>query len=367
MIAAGGTAAVSALYLVQLGLPLWAAAVALAALVTTVLGLLWWRRRGTRAGRALAVALVPVSLLTWALTDNITGLAVVAVAVCAIVVEFGTRPGLIVSGLMLAALIAVYLASGQPIADVVANAVVTASLILLGLLAAQIVATLDRARRLAESAARAKQDEALAELDRALSVERMEQARALHDDLGQQLTLIGMGLELAQRMRRTDPDAAWDEVATVRSAAGEALHDLRVLVRALSPLTPQETAEIDLNAALEQLAAAFTGTGLRVTLERGRDDAAQGSVDSLAYRIIQESLTNVVRHAHAQHVTIQVSTGDEIHVRVVDDGERTAPHEPGFGLRQLRARVEAVGGTFRAASRDVGFEVNARYPAPEAR
>lgn len=73
------------------------------------------------------------------------------------------------------------------------------------------------------------------------------------------------------------------------------------------------------------------------------------------------------RHAHAQHVTIQVSTGNEIHVRVVDDGERTAPHEPGFGLRQLRARVEAAGGTFRAASGEVGFEVSARYPAPEAR
>ncbi|NLT31057.1 MAG: hypothetical protein GXX86_11500 [Propionibacterium sp.] len=359
---AGGTALLGALYLFDLGLTGRAAALTVAALVTTAIGFVWWRRRGSRTGRWAAALLAPTSFATWVLTDNATGIPLVGVAVCAIVLEFGLRVGLVVCAGLFVVLTVIFWTMPTPLGGVIANLVLSAMFIVLGLLAAQVMARLEQARRLAEESARSRRDEALAELDRALAAERMEHARTLHDDLGQRLTLIGMGLDLAGRLRHRDPDAAWAEVEQTRAAASEALAELRTLVRALSPLTAEEAAEVDLAAALERLAGTFTGTGLDVSLVR-TGASSDERLDPLAYRIIQESLTNVVRHSDARRVTVTVDAGDEQVVRVGDDGTLGADSAAGFGLRNLRARVEAAGGTFRAGREASGFVVEARFPA----
>lgn len=356
-------ALLGAWYLLDLGLVTQAALLVLAALATTVVALVWWRRRGTTTGRWAAGLLLPAGFASWFLADNLSGLPLVGIAVCALVLEFGIAIGAAAAAALVGAVGFVYAIHGvEPLGGVVANMVMMSVLVALGLLASQVVASLEEARDLAEAAARSRRDEALAEMDRALASERMEHARTLHDDLGQRLTLIGMGLDLALRQRASDPDGAWAEVGRSRAEAANALTALRTLVRALSPLTAQEAAEVDLDAALDRLAGAFSGTGLAVDLVRERGAAAP-RLDSLAYRIIQEGLTNVVRHSDARHVTITLATLDDRRVLVADDGGTSGRLEPGFGLRHLRARVEAVGGTLDAAPGASGFVLDARYPA----
>ncbi|MGJ3508858.1 sensor histidine kinase [Enemella sp. A6] len=359
---AGVTALLGAVYHADRGRDGPAIVLAIAALVTTAASFGWFRGRGTTTGKWLAVGLLPASYLTWLLADNTTGVPLMVVAVCALVVEFGTRAGVLAGVALMISQAGLYAVMNQPQGGRLENWILTAAMVGLGLLAAQVVARLERARLLAEEAARSRRDEAMAELDRALAADRMEHARALHDDLGQRLTLIGMGLDLAGRIRQQDPDAAWAEVERTREAASEALAELRTMVRALSPLTTDEAVEVDLDAALTRLAGAFTGTGLEVSLVRGETSSDQG-LDPLAYRIIQESLTNVVRHSDAGRVTVAIESGDEQIVRVSDDGTHSADGEPGFGLRNLRARVESVGGTFTAGREDHGFVVSARFPA----
>lgn len=364
LLVVSGVAALSgAVYLDAVGLRGQAALLTVAAVVATALAMVWWLHRGTRPGRSAALALAPTAYLTWLLTDNITGFPLVAVAVGAVVLEFGTRGGLIMGGGLLAATAALYLTPPVPASDVlVANLVLLAVLVALGLLVAALVAQLERARTLADQAVRARRVEALAELDRALATERMDQARALHDDLGQRLTLIGMALDLAMRRRATSPEAAWDDVDQARTTAADALSELRTLVRALSPLTADDAAQDDLDSALERLAGVFTGTGLSVTLVRSPSTDATAQLDPLAYRIIQEGLTNVVRHSDARHVKVVLDAGPEHVVRVIDDGTGRTRAPSGFGLRNLQARVEAVGGTFHAEATAEGFVLAARYP-----
>lgn len=358
------SALLGALSLVERGLGSRAAVVTLAALLAAGIACAWWLTRGTRAARIAAVALVPVALAAWVLVDNVTGVPLAGAAMCAVVLEFGLGAGIATGLGVVAVMVGLYTSGQPPVGGIVTNLVLTIGMIVLGLLGSALVAQLEQARELAEQAARSRRDEALAELDRTLAADRMEHARTLHDELGQRLTVIGMGLELVVRLRERDPDGAWAEVERSRDAAAEALAELRTLVRALSPLTAEEASRVDLDAALERLAGAFAGTGLDVHLTRTTSPGRGRSLDPLAYRIIQEGLTNVVRHSDARHVQVTLASCDEQVVRVADDGSRAPAFEAGFGLRHLRARVEAAGGTLHAGAGDSGFVLDARYPVP---
>ena len=333
------------------GAPSRAVALAACATAAGIIALWWWRTRHAPLGTPAAALLVGTGITSWVLADNISGLPLLGIALGAAVLQFGLAVGMAVGVLLVGILTAVYAATAAiPLGGVLPNIVMTALLVVLAALAAQVVARLEEARDLAEASARSRRDEALATLDRALAAERVEHARALHDDLGQRLTIIGVGLDVALR-GRADPD--------------EALASLRTLVRALSPLTPREAAGIDLDAALDRLAGAFAGTGLDVELVRAPGTPDE-HLDPLAYRIIQEGLTNVVRHSDARTVTITLDARDGRLVRVADDGAAAGRLEPGFGLTHLRARVEAAGGTLRAGPAASGFVLEAHYPAVAA-
>lgn len=193
-----------------------------------------------------------------------------------------------------------------------------------------------------------------------LAEERARSARELHDGLGHRLTLIAMSLEYADRVRATKPDHAWAEVASAASSARAALEEMRVWVRALNP--PRVAG----NGAetFEQIADAFRGTGLSVNVKHlGQLDPWPDEVCLFATRLVQEGLTNVLRHARARSVHIDVRQSEQrIRIGIRDDGRGWSGRE-GFGLRSLRERAEVLGGTLApAAAAGGGFELVATLP-----
>ncbi|MGO1179314.1 sensor histidine kinase, partial [Cellulosimicrobium funkei] len=235
----------------------------------------------------------------------------------------------------------------------------------------------DRSARLA--AAREAERLARAERERtAVADERLRIAREVHDVLAHSLSAItvqaGVGLHLLDR----DPEQARGALTAIRAASTEALDEVRAVLGVVrgdagddgAPLAPTW----DL-AALPRLVRQAEGGGLAVTLDV--DPAAAGLPDRLAgvvYRVVQESLTNVRRHAHGAtradvRVAVRPAPHGAVTVTVTDDGAAPgAEPEPGYGLRGMRERVESVGGSLAAgpvpSPSGRGFRVRAVFPWP---
>ncbi|MDO5504414.1 MAG: histidine kinase [Actinomycetia bacterium] len=219
-------------------------------------------------------------------------------------------------------------------------------------------------------------DEALAELERThtalaasvetekdlvLAQERTRAAGELHDGLGHRLTAIRLGLDYADRVFDDDPVAARAEVRTARDATLEALQEMRVWVRALSPGTHPEVGDA---AAFEAIADTFRGTGLVVRVVTEGIDGLLSPEESLfAHRLIQEGLTNAVRHGRATEVDILVQRDvAELRISLRDNGSGADAVDEGFGLRSLRDRAAGLGGSVDAGSVDSGFALEAVLP-----
>ncbi|MGO1974366.1 MAG: sensor histidine kinase [Propionibacteriaceae bacterium] len=211
--------------------------------------------------------------------------------------------------------------------------------------------------------------EASSERIRELSLvqERGRTASELHDGLGHRLTAIAMGLRLAERTRVRDPDAAWREVEHTRELCAEALQDLRRWVRALGRFQPGGHRGV---AAVRSLADSFDGTTLEVDVQvSGAERPLADEHEVVLYRIVQESLTNVVRHSSGTRVLIQLEHGAEnLHVCVHDDGAGAeVPGSAGYGLAALADRLREVSGTLTAGpDPDGGFRVSATLPLRDA-
>jgi signal transduction histidine kinase len=103
--------------------------------------------------------------------------------------------------------------------------------------------------------------------------------------------------------------------------------------------------------------------GLDVDVRRSGSSPLPPDVDAAAYAIVQESLTNVLRHASARNIVVEIDEADELRVLVTDDGRGGTVHDEGMGLPGMRERVEALGGSFTARPRaEGGFEVRAVIP-----
>jgi len=184
-----------------------------------------------------------------------------------------------------------------------------------------------------------------------LEQERRHIARELHDELGQDLTALDMGLE---RLRRVCPEpSALAKVDDLRAIADRTLG---VVERVVGRLRPALLDELGLDAALRRLASDFQRqSGLEVRLELD-DDLAPDPEQALAlYRVLQESLTNAARHAHCPWVAVRLwreSGGALLEVR--DEGQGMDPvlcqAADGFGLLGMRERVESLGGRFAVDS-----------------
>jgi two-component system sensor histidine kinase UhpB len=194
----------------------------------------------------------------------------------------------------------------------------------------------------------------------AQEAERIGIARDLHDEVGQLLTAVLLQLDAIE----TAP-AQRVELAEAKQAVRRALDEVR---RISSELRPEMLEDLGLVSALTELSTTFAKvSGLRVERQFDQSLPKLGTDTELAvYRIAQESLTNVTRHAEASRVTITLDRGgDNVILRVVDDGRgfTGAPEEHG-GLRSMRERALLVGGALAIKPGDQGgVEVRLEVPA----
>nr|WP_255672446.1 sensor histidine kinase [Glycomyces amatae] len=214
---------------------------------------------------------------------------------------------------------------------------------------------------------RAETAVALAETQRrSVAEERLRIARELHDAVGHHLSLINVQTAAALRRLRRDPGFATHETLQVIADTSRlSLRELRALVGVLRD--PGEDAPTGPGPSLDQLSSlvdAARESGLEVDLRVDGRAELPATVDAAAFRVVQESLTNVLRHAKAKRVQVKVVTGTStLAVSVVDDGVAKGAKAPGNGLMGMRERAEGLGGTFYAGPLDDGgFTVEATWP-----
>ncbi|MEU7277621.1 sensor histidine kinase [Streptomyces sp. NPDC045431] len=226
-------------------------------------------------------------------------------------------------------------------------------------------AFVDAIRERAERAERTREEEAR----RRVAEERLRIARDLHDVVAHHIALVNVQAGVAAHVMDKRPDQAKEALAHVREASRSALDELRATVGLLrqsgDPEAPTEPAPG--LAVLDELLATFRHAGLPVQLARtDQGTPLPAAVDLAAYRIIQEALTNVQKHAgpDARAEVSVVRVGRTLEVTVLDDGVPTATQESGgHGLLGMRERATALGGTLTAAPRyGGGFRVHAILP-----
>ncbi|WP_436842971.1 sensor histidine kinase [Streptomyces collinus] len=222
-------------------------------------------------------------------------------------------------------------------------------------------------RERAERAERTREEEAR----RRVAEERLRIARDLHDVVAHHIALVNVQAGVAAHVMDRRPDQAKEALAHVREASRSALNELRATVGLLrqsgDPEAPTEPAPG--LSRLEDLAGTFRSAGLPVEVARAdHGTALPAAVDLAAYRIVQEALTNVRKHAgtDAKAEVSVVRVGPHIEVTVLDDGTG-AGGEPGagggHGLLGMRERVTALGGTLTTGPRyGGGFRVHAILP-----
>jgi signal transduction histidine kinase len=221
---------------------------------------------------------------------------------------------------------------------------------------AVILGAVARTRRLATEA---RVREGVAE-------ERMRIARELHDVLAHTISTIAVHSGLALDTLDSSPDQARAALETVRSAARQARPELRAALGLLRGDHGPGMAPQPGLAQLPDLVEQARTAGLRVELTvPGGDAALSPLLELTAYRIVQEALTNVIRHAEATEVSIAVRLGrDGIVIDVADDGHAPGEHhDAGLGLLGMRERAQTVGGDLTAGPRpNGGFQVHADLP-----
>ncbi|WP_405618255.1 histidine kinase [Streptomyces sp. NBC_01511] len=237
-----------------------------------------------------------------------------------------------------------------------------------------IAAVVERAER----AERTREEEAA----RRVAEERLRIARDLHDLLAHSITLIGVQTSVASHVLTVDPDRL-DRAAITQALDGisdtcrEARSELRTTLEVLRAAGTAEGDEgtwgalPDLSALSGLVEAARTAGAETQLTVRTREVRVPPVAEAAAYRIVQESLTNAVRHAGpAPRVRVLVETCDNaLHVTVTDNGGalggKEPPAEPGYGIVGMRERARSVGGTLDAGPYDEGFRVVAVLPLRE--
>lgn len=207
------------------------------------------------------------------------------------------------------------------------------------------------------------------EAESARAAERAEMARELHDVVTHHVTAMVVQAEAAQYLTESP-----DRLATTLDAIGEtgrhAIADLRQMLGALAPehdAASREPAVGGLHILVERTRAAGQPIELR---EDGEVPASQGHAEATLFRVVQESLTNAMKHAQGRPTTVDIRRDRAMITATIRTEGAVAAHTParrsGRGLNGLRERVEAQGGEFRAESDSDGFTVHARIPREQS-
>ena len=207
------------------------------------------------------------------------------------------------------------------------------------------------------------------------SEERLRIARDLHDVIGHNISLINVQASMGLDLIDSQPEQARAALSAIKSASKEALAELRTM---LTPLRGDDAAPRSPAPGLDRLPELIELTraaGLTVEVEiTGKAPPLPAAVQLAAYRIIQESLTNVARHAGQVRVAVRVTYDDaNVHVQIDDDGKARSAIGAGSaigtgsGITGMRERATALGGNLSAGFRHGGgFRVSARLPVRPA-
>lgn len=242
---------------------------------------------------------------------------------------------------------------------------------LLAMAAACTIGLLSRERREHAVALRSH------EVAEAVVAERLRIARELHDMVAHSIGIIAIQAGVGSRVIGTQPAQAQEALRAIETTSRETLSGLRRTLVALRQADPdtQVSGRAPLApspglADIERLAAATADAGVRVDLRRsGEQRPLPADIDLSAYRIVQEALTNVVRHAGTGGCRVAIEYGDgELSVEIVDDGRGATEdgRAHGFGIVGMRERVALLNGRISAGPRpEGGFRVAARLPLPD--
>ncbi len=200
--------------------------------------------------------------------------------------------------------------------------------------------------------------------------ERRRLRRDLHDGLGPQLASQTLTLDALEKRITQDPAAAAKLIHDLKVQAQSAIRDIRQLVY---DLRPPALDELGLEGAIREAAAGYRRSDVDISVTSTTTlPHLPAAVEVAAYRIAQEALTNVIRHAGAQSCEISLSLGTNselpnLCVAIFDDGEGLpSGHSGGVGLQSMRERAEELGGTFTVESRpEGGTVVTAQLPFPK--
>lgn len=224
-----------------------------------------------------------------------------------------------------------------------------------------------RVRRESEAGVRA------AMARRAVSEERLRMAQELHDSVGHGLSVIAMQAGVALHVLDREPAKVRAALEAIRDTSRRSLDGLRAQLQEMREPAAGDVPRrpgiglAELDVLLDRIRAG--GLDVRTDIDPGvRAGALPPDVDVAAYRIVQESLTNVLRHANATRADVTIHREDgAVTLDVVDNGTATATQRPddgsGTGIAGMRARAEALGGTLDAGRRpDGAFAVHSRLP-----
>jgi two-component system NarL family sensor kinase len=192
--------------------------------------------------------------------------------------------------------------------------------------------------------------------------ERRRLRRDLHDGLGPQLATLTLKLDATRNLLSREPQAADALLAGLKTQVQAAISDIRRLVY---DLRPPALDELGLVPAIREQATGYGPGGLTVTVEAPQSlPPLPAAVEVAAYRIVQEALTNVARHAGARSCRVEISVDSGLELEITDDGSGLPEgHRAGVGLASMRERAAELGGTCEVHSpAEGGTRVLARLP-----
>jgi signal transduction histidine kinase len=239
------------------------------------------------------------------------------------------------------------------------------------------VEALERARQ----AERTREEEARSRVD----AERLRIAREVHDTVAHAIAIINVQAGVTAYLLDKRPETAREALVTIEQTSAQALHEMRAVLGVLRDSDNGRVPHPGLGQ-VNELTAMAREAGLDVKLDVTSSPAPLPSaVDHTVYRILQESITNVIRHVGSTRVTVALDYGtDVLEVRVTDEGSRASADdaggpqpaagavdgssaEPGRGIVGMRERCGLLGGELTAGPRPCGgFEVKARLPLATA-
>lgn len=335
-------------------------AVAFVILALACAALLFQRRPGV-------VALIVLGLTTWWYGMGYTS-GLINVALLVAFFRLGAtgdrRLQLAVGGFAVAFLLfSILLFSGEPWTSVIGAVGWTVAAMLAGEVVHARRLLLDEYARRAEQA----EGERDAEAERRVAEERLRIARDLHDVLAHSVSLMTVQAGAAADAMDRRPEAARAALVNLRATGRDAMAEVGAMVAVLRQGSePADTAPAPRLDGVPTLVAAARSTGIDVDLATDLSDGPlAGVVELTAFRVVQESLTNVVRHARADHAWVRLRREpDELVVEVRDDGTADMATTDGAGLVGMRERVESLGGrlSYGPSADGRGWSVLASLP-----